>query len=191
MTRLPVVLIAIPLVIRHGHHFWCTRHASRHGHWRGLPSVVIWFVVYVLLASGSFYRTYGNEAHWNFWAGLVILWIATAGRIISIRELGRGFSEFIAMAPQKRLIDTGIYAYVRHPLHYFLVLEMAALSLIVYQPWGWCLVGLAMLTLVQRELQEEQFLEATFGEAYRAYRRRAAALVDLFPGKKNGASSKP
>ncbi len=183
MFRWPLLLVCVPLLVRHIHHFICTRHASRPGIGPGFTSVVIWFVSYCLLLVGMFYYLYTGLFHPSFWIGYVLLVLATMGRMISIHQFGKVYSECIHFTEDHQLIDTGIYAYLRHPLHYFLILEMISMALLTWAVWAWGVVVLSVITLIYRELQEEKALEQVFGDTYRRYRKRAVALVDVIPGK--------
>lgn len=179
-TAAYLLFIALPLILRHVYHFWCTRHASRRLQKRGITSVALWFVSYIILAAGVFGKICRSKSvRWSFWAGGVMLWGACIGRMISIRQLGRAFSEFIDIRPAQRLIDTGIYAHVRHPLHYFLLLEMVAMAVVIGSVWSWSLIALSTGVLFFRELDEEKALEQAFGKKYQDYRKHAVALVDI------------
>ncbi len=184
MVRWQLILVCIPLIIRHSHHYICTRHAPRPGIGPGFLSVAIWFLSYITLMAGMGYYLFSGPFRLLFWPGYLLLWLATLGRMISIHQLGRVYSECIHIAEGQQLIDTGIYAYLRHPLHYFLLLEMISMALLTRALWGWGVVAVSFITLIVRERQEEKALEEKFGDAYRTYRKHAVALVDLFPAKK-------
>lgn len=182
---LPVALLALPLILRHVHHIWCTRHAPRQLQREGWLSVAIWFVSYVILGLGMLTHTYRTSLDAHYWIGYVALWLGALGRMVSIRELGAAFSEFIRVEEEQPLIDTGIYAYVRHPLHYFLMFEMLAMAWLNRNLWSWGIILVAGITLVFRELHEEQALIRAYGNRYLEYRQRTVALVDLIRWKGN------
>ncbi|RMF85913.1 MAG: isoprenylcysteine carboxylmethyltransferase family protein [Nitrospinota bacterium] len=142
---------------------------------------MVWFFCYLSLMVAMLYRAFQLSPGLSFWGGYLLLWCAAIGRMISIRQLGLAFSEFIRVEKDQPLVDTGIYAYVRHPLHYFLMLEMVAMAWLAGFLWGWGVVGVAMITLVFREVQEERALVRAYGDRYRRYRQRALALIDLLP----------
>lgn len=176
-----LILIIVPLLIRHTHHFWCIRHASRQIKKEGIVSVIIWFISYILLSAGSIYSVFHVKiTHYDI-IGITILWIAVFGRMISIHQLGKAFSEFIYIGTEHSLIDTGIYSLIRHPLHYFLMLEMVSFAWIVFGLWSWILVTFNFIILIFREIQEEKALIHAFGEKYHVYRKNTMALVDLLP----------
>lgn len=185
MAKLALILIVVPMMLRHLHHHWCTRHVSRKIKKRGIISVITWFVCYVSLLAGMIFRVYRfayHDMHGYFWMGYALLWIAVVGRMIGIHQLGKAFDEFIDIKPEQKLIDTGIFAYVRHPLHYALILEMGAMAWLIEEAWSWCVLGFAFVILVLREKEEEKALVQAFGDSYRAYRKRAWALIDMLPG---------
>ena len=179
----PLTLVLLPLIMRHTYHWWHTRHAARGQDRRGWPSVVTWFLCYMVLMVALLYRVFDTRLDVYFWIGAFLLWGAAIGRIVSIRQLGIAFSEFIDVQERQLLVDTGIYAYVRHPLHYFLMLEMVAMAWLAQYPWGWGIVGVALVTLVFREFHEERALTAAYGQRYTEYCHRTVALVDVFRRK--------
>jgi len=70
------------------------------------------------------------------------------------------------------LVDTGIYAVVRHPL--YLGWMLMYLVVFLFNP-GWILAGMGILGAVCVYLftqEEEQLLIDKFGEAYRRYMQR-------------------
>ena len=64
MKEFYFIFAALPLLMRHAHHFWCTRNARRRITNRGMVSVVFWFIAYMGLVTGMFYTLY-NGAHRN------------------------------------------------------------------------------------------------------------------------------
>jgi protein-S-isoprenylcysteine O-methyltransferase Ste14 len=108
-------------------------------------------------------------------AGLVFTWYA---RI----HLGRLWSGAITLKEGHRIVDTGPYALVRHPIYTGLIFALLASS--VAQARATALAGAALLTFGfwLKARAEEHFLMAELGEdAYRAYRRRVPMLVPFLP----------
>jgi protein-S-isoprenylcysteine O-methyltransferase Ste14 len=80
----------------------------------------------------------------------------------------------------------GLYGVVRHPLYFF---SLLFLWFVPVMTLGFLLFNVvATLYFAIGSLVEERRLEATFGEAYRQYRRRVPWLVPL-PTKKDLSSS--
>jgi protein-S-isoprenylcysteine O-methyltransferase Ste14 len=137
--------------------------------WRPIPSIV-WHV--------------GNQAgrsllHTLFWLGWAIVLVSTF--LIDHFDLfGLRQVYLFASGRPYRPIDfktTGLYLFVRHPLMTgFLVAFWAAPTLTA----GHLLFAVATTAYILIALQfEERDLERSYGEQYRAYRRRAGLLLPL------------
>lgn len=102
-------------------------------------------------------------------AALVIFWAH-----LSLREFWSGELETL---PEHRLIDTGPYRWVRHPL-YSGYLFLAAGFLATTGDW---LVGglmiLYFLTVAARTRREEEMLLERLGDTYAAYRERTGKFL--------------
>jgi protein-S-isoprenylcysteine O-methyltransferase Ste14 len=97
-------------------------------------------------------------------------------------HLGRLWSGMITRKQAHRLIDTGPYALVRHPIYTGLI--AAALVTAVAEETPQALIGAALIALglwVKAAL-EERFLRQELGPAlYDAYRRRVPMLIPFLP----------
>lgn len=106
-------------------------------------------------------------------AGLLFAWWA---RI----HLGRLWSGSITRKQDHRVIDTGPYALVRHPIYTGLIFALFASA--IAQGTGTALAGAALIAfgLWLKARAEERFLAAELGaDAYDAYRRRVPMLMPL------------
>jgi protein-S-isoprenylcysteine O-methyltransferase Ste14 len=94
------------------------------------------------------------------------------------RDLGRFWSVTLEIRQSHRLITTGVYRHVRHPMYSAFFLWAIAQALLlpnwIAGPAG--LVGFGTL-FAFRVGREERMMEATFGEAYRAYAARTRRVV--------------
>ena len=73
-----------------------------------------------------------------------------------------------------RLITTGPFAFVRHPM-YLAVITAGIGGLLLYRTWAMLLFAITMLGLTVRARREEQALAAEFGAAWEEYCRRVPA----------------
>ena len=87
--------------------------------------------------------------------------------ILSRKQLGNSFA---VMPEAKRLVTTGLYSRIQHPLYLFLDLFLAGVIVgfgrpSLFIPW-------AVVVLVQmvQSRREEKILAAAFGPDYEAYR---------------------
>ena len=101
-------------------------------------------------------------------AGLVIF-VLSFGMLTAARvQLGNSFS----ITPQaKKVVKSGIYSKVRHPVYVFGILLLSGLALYVNMPI--LLLGLIVLVPLQimRARAEEKVLEEKFGAEYADYRK--------------------
>ena len=143
------------------------RLGHRGGGWVVLQSVLVAAIVVLGVAGPS----WPSSAHWPLKVVGVLL--AAAGAVIMVmaaRALGSGFTPFPRPRDDGRLVDTGPYAVVRHPVYTGGILLFAGISLAL-SPWA--LVGTAALAVVWalKSRLEERFLAARYPE-YTGYRAR-------------------
>ena len=101
-------------------------------------------------------------------AGLLLTIASTVLLTVARVNLGDSFS----IAPEaKALVKRGIYSRIRHPVYVFSTLIFCGFAL--YFNLLLLLILPAAIAPVQlvRARKEEQILEKTFGEEYRAYKR--------------------
>jgi protein-S-isoprenylcysteine O-methyltransferase Ste14 len=89
----------------------------------------------------------------------------------------------------QRLVTTGPYAIVRHPM--YLGLGTAAFgSLMLYQTWTTVFLIFVALIVVRRALLEEEVLAKTFGAEWLGYRRRVPMLLPRLLHREDPAETK-
>jgi protein-S-isoprenylcysteine O-methyltransferase Ste14 len=101
--------------------------------------------------------------------------IGNAVAVCVLVQLGRSFS---IMAEARRLMISGVYRWVRHPL--YLAEELAAIGIVMqfFSGWAALLLTVQIAFQLRRMRNEERVLAKTFPE-YAAYRQTTAML---FPG---------
>jgi protein-S-isoprenylcysteine O-methyltransferase Ste14 len=107
--------------------------------------------------------------------GSFLLCVGTSCAIVALSKLGRSFS---MMAEARKLVTTGLYSVVRHPMY---LSEQIAIAGIVVQNFS--MYALALFTIhlwlqIQRMKYEERVLEKSFPD-YADYKKRTARLVPL------------
>jgi protein-S-isoprenylcysteine O-methyltransferase Ste14 len=106
-------------------------------------------------------------------AGILFAWWA---RIY----LGRLWSAAITRKEDHRVVDSGPYAWVRHPIYTGLIVALFATAAAQATVTAFLGAGLIALGLWLKARMEERFLAAELGDAYEAYRRRVPMLVPFF-----------
>lgn len=96
----------------------------------------------------------------------------------AIHSLGRFWSLHVEMREGHEFVRTGLFAYVRHPVYFSMILELLGIGLMLN---AWFTLGGVMLvffpTLLARVRIEEAALIAQFGDAYRAYMQVTPAVL--------------
>jgi protein-S-isoprenylcysteine O-methyltransferase Ste14 len=106
-----------------------------------------------------------------FALGLVVRWAAQC-------TLDRWWSPTVELAEGHRLITTGIYSRIRHPIYTSLFLWACAQPLLLHN-WlaGWGgMVACAMVCFV-RVPDEERMLRDRFGDEYISYASRTGKFI--------------
>ncbi len=109
-------------------------------------------------------------------AGLGVTWWA---RI----HLGTLWSGTVTRKAHHKVIKTGPYAIVRHPI--YSGLSLAIVATVLLRP-GWLgLIGAAAIiaSFVIKYRLEEHLLMEELGPEYKTYRKQVAALVPFFTGR--------
>lgn len=108
-------------------------------------------------------------------AGFLFAWWARL-------HLGRLWSNSVGRKADHRVVDTGPYAIVRHPIYTGILTAVYATALVSGAPTG--IVGALLMTCgywIKARL-EERFLREELGpDAYDSYRRRTPMLVPFGP----------
>jgi protein-S-isoprenylcysteine O-methyltransferase Ste14 len=103
----------------------------------------------------------------------LITTLGTAGAVYALVHLGSAFSVF----PQaRRLVTTGPYKFIRHPLYLFGELGLIGLAFAYAQPWAFLLAALSFFAQFPRMFYEEKLLTTAFDE-YATYAARTPRLI--------------
>ncbi|HEY3777057.1 MAG TPA: isoprenylcysteine carboxylmethyltransferase family protein [Rhizomicrobium sp.] len=167
--------------------FWSERTAKRPNFGAELPYRIV-TLVGALLLFGFVRRSYREPLglwslapgwNWVLFAlcalGFLFTWWA---RI----HLGRLWSGWITRKEGHRIVDSGPYGIVRHPIYTGLI--ASALATAVTKGTSVALAGAAIMTLgfwIKARLEERFLSEQLGADAYAAYRRRVPMLLPFGP----------
>jgi protein-S-isoprenylcysteine O-methyltransferase Ste14 len=104
-------------------------------------------------------------------AGIAFAWWARIA-------LGRLWSGGVERMAEHRVVDSGPYAFVRHPIYTGLIAGAVALAVLQARPWPILGAALFSLGFTLKARVEERFLEKEIG-GYEAYRRRVSMIFPL------------
>ena len=110
-------------------------------------------------------------------AGIVLTYLGLPLTIWSRARLGRYWSGVVALKHAHRLIQSGPYRLVRHPLYSGLILGAMGWVLCV-TTWSCLLGALSLITCFERRASKEGALLASeFWAEFEAYRQRTGRLM--------------
>ena len=127
---------------------------------RLLGAIVIAALVLVALSMGPLPRLV---------IGIIIGLPSFLLMLISRRQLGDSFT---IMPEAKKLVTTGLYYRIQHPLYFFL--DLFLVSIIVVLGWSlllWIWIILVVMQILQSR-REEKVLAAAFGAEYKTYQQQ-------------------
>lgn len=117
------------------------------------------------------------DADWTYWTGAGLTALGLLFAVQALLLLARDRSAAGDTPHGRALITDGPYALVRHPMYAGLLLAFAGTVLARGELRGLLALALAAVFLRGRMRLEERWMEQEFGDAYREYARRVAALV--------------
>ena len=108
--------------------------------------------------------------------GVAFTWLGLALAIWARWHIGEYWSARVTIKEDHKLIRSGPYARLRHPIYSGLDLAAIGMALLVDE-WG-CLVGLALIVVgyVLKAKKEERMLAAQFGEVFQEHCRHTGFL---------------
>jgi protein-S-isoprenylcysteine O-methyltransferase Ste14 len=148
----------------------------RFGWW--LPVLVVVVVVYPVVRRipGLWQDLWPQTAAIGVLADLVTI-AGLAFTLWARAALGSNWSGTITFKEGHELIQSGPYAYVRHPIYSGVLLMALGTAVASSRPGSLVLLGMWFLLLAIKAHFEEQLMTRHFPEAYPEYRRRVKALI--------------
>ena len=123
-----------------------------------------------------------------FAAGLLISIASFAIRRSAIRALGRFWSLHVEMREGHEFVQSGPFAYARHPVYFSMILELLGIGMMLGAWWTLAAVFLIFIpTMFARVRMEEQALIEQFGEPYRTYKQSTPAIFPRWRTRKEQA----
>jgi protein-S-isoprenylcysteine O-methyltransferase Ste14 len=117
-----------------------------------------------------------------FWGRMALGAIFALGGLAPILAAGKRFTEagtnIQPWKPSTALVTTGVYRYSRNPIYLGMALIYVGLSLFADSLLALAWLPLALIIIHLGVIRrEERYLEAKFGEEYRAYRGRVRRWI--------------
>ncbi len=113
----------------------------------------------------------------QFWIGFAVTACGLLFSIWARHYLGTNWSQAVTVKEDHKLITRGPYTLVRHPIYTGLLLALFGTA-VVFDQWRELVaVVIAFSVLWQKLKLEEKWMVAEFGDEYRLYSSRTAALI--------------
>jgi protein-S-isoprenylcysteine O-methyltransferase Ste14 len=144
-----------------------------------LPLAIAGLLLWIptIAGGGILFRRFMPQTLASYWTGTLLLALGLAFSVWARVYLGRNWSATVTVKEDHELIRGGPYALVRHPIYSGLLLAFIG-SAIARAEWRGVLAVLIVLVALWRKLRlEERYMSETFGDEYRRYRARTAALI--------------
>ena len=144
---------------------------------KGLTALI--YVLYSGIWILTIYKTYDNPPAfgWGMALSVALLVYGTGLRFVSLTTLGRSFNSNIVIEKDHKLITTGVYSSVRHPIWLGLIIE--TLGMIVFSTSFYLIpvwVG-TILTVVTQIGAEDRALYEKLGKEAGRYQEGVPRMI--------------
>jgi protein-S-isoprenylcysteine O-methyltransferase Ste14 len=110
-------------------------------------------------------------------AGDLITGLGLALTVWARVHLGQHWSGRVELKAEHRVVRSGPYAWLRHPIYAGVLLGVAGSAIVAGELTALLAVVVMLAAYLRKIRMEEAVLQETFGPEYAAYRRKVKALV--------------
>jgi protein-S-isoprenylcysteine O-methyltransferase Ste14 len=119
-------------------------------------------------------------AGWRVALAILFLALASVLSWTGTRSLGRYLRFEAALEADHRLVRSGPYAVVRHPIYASMLCLMLGIAAIAATPFGFAIALALFLAGTEIRVRiEDRLLAERFGKEFREYRRSTPAYIPL------------
>ncbi len=142
-----------------------------------LPVIAAYILLFTHISFGPLdMQVVPRNVPWS-WAGAIVALSAMACAILARFTLGRNWSAIVTVKQDHKLVQSGPYRLVRHPIYSSLLLAILGTAIAFGRVRDFLAVLLATIGWKIKSLEEERFMKMQFGEQYIGYMRRVKALI--------------
>lgn len=143
------------------------------------PAFLFFFGALLFLVGSEFFHLRVSSVSI---AGMVLVGVALGLRAEALRQLARFYSEAIVIFENHRVVSTGVYRFLRHPLHLSLMIEASGLAMLSRSIFSIPFLFAIVVVVIWRNVREERLLIEALGGQYRRYLTSSAwDVIDLLP----------
>lgn len=154
------------------------RHQSQFSRVLVLIAIVwcFWAVYFPQFATGLVQKVIPDDMAIGV-IGMIITLLGLVFAIWARVHLGKYWSSMPAIRVDHKLIRTGPYSLVRHPIYTGILFAIAGTAIIIGEPLGLIVFFLILTVYLWKIRVEEKYLQDEFGEAYAQYKNEVPALI--------------
>jgi len=154
---------------------------QRQSHLSLLSSVTVLIVIWMLFVSwltpGLMLERIVPDNVFFALAGLLVTCAGLGFAIWARIHLGKFWSGRLAIKVDHKIIRTGPYRIVRHPIYSGILLGVTGTAIALGNFWVFCTIFLLLAAFVLKIRMEEKFMQEEFGEEYVRYKGEVKALI--------------
>jgi protein-S-isoprenylcysteine O-methyltransferase Ste14 len=109
-------------------------------------------------------------------AGLLLIFAGYVATLWCYSVMGSAWRIGINPQEKNKLVTTGPFALIRHPLYAFQIVMLIGAFLLIPTPFSIAIVALHFVCVLIKAGDEEKHLENVYGDEYRKYKRESGAL---------------
>lgn len=117
---------------------------------------------------------------WIAWSGVALTSVGVVVAIWARYYIGQYWSARVTLKEEHRLIRSGPYGFVRHPIYTGMLLAAMGTALVIGEWRGVLAVVVIWAAHSRKALREERLMTAEFGDEYAAYRQGTGFLLPRF-----------
>ena len=129
------------------------------------------------LDTGALNERFAPDWAWVAWIGALLAVVGIGLAIWARIYLGRQWSSAVEIRADHKLIASGPYARLRHPIYTGMLTAMLGTALTLGEWRGLVAVLIATIGFSYKAKREERFLKDEFGSAFDEHRRRTGFLL--------------
>jgi len=120
------------------------------------------------------------DAPWIGLLGVALTFAGVAFAIWARHHIGLYWSARVSIVTEHKLIRTGPYAHIRHPIYTGILLGLAGTALVAGEYRALVGLALALYGFARKAQKEEAFLAAQFGADFDEHRRHTGFFLPKF-----------
>ena len=143
--------------------------------WFQIPGLILWIAILVASTRDYMGSLYVVRSPINLVA-TVLFGVLLVFRIWSHVVLDRSYSATLEIRDDHRLVKTGPYKYIRHPIYTGTILSIMCIPVFTSSLSGFLLSLLGIPLIIYRINNEEKMLVEEYGDEYREYQENTWRL---------------